>query len=308
MNAIKKPIATVQPSTDLPKLVPVSLNVDTALSTIPLIQIPQLNDDKLTTASTIDLCSPTIPLQSPNDIILQCEASPKSLVLERIRLKKPPELISPNSKKYAAILLSDSLVLTSPFKAPNVDIEFQTASLPECAKSPILSQPKTIRFPAVNRHSSQIGSKGARKSDSHSNGVCYWDNCSAKYDTSSLLLDHLQTEHVNSQSGPYSCLWAGCKVHSKESCSRRWVERHVLEHCGKNPYKCIVGSCGRRFGTKETLEKHVNSHFNANVGNNSNKRSSDPPAPKLIRKNGKTLRYRRQPWSGEYFSLQFYKI
>lgn len=31
---------------------------------------------------------------------------------------------------------------------------------------------------------------------------------------------------------------------------------------------------------------------------NAEKKSSEPAAPKLIRKNGKKLRYRRQPWSG----------
>lgn len=50
------------------------------------------------------------------------------------------------------------------------------------------------------------------------------------------------------------------------------------------------------------LQKHVNNHFNAtdNAKESTSKRTSDPPVPKQLRKNGKKLRYRRQPFSGAY--------
>lgn len=130
-------------------------------------------------------------------------------------------------------------------KVPNIETEFHTASLPECAKSPILSQPKTIRFPAAG------GSRGGiRRSDGRIIGVCYWDHCNEKYDTSSKLLDHLQLEHVNLQTGPFMCQWSACKVHGRESCSRKWLERHVLSHGGTKQFKCIVDGCGLRFGSQ----------------------------------------------------------
>lgn len=48
------------------------------------------------------------------------------------------------------------------------------------------------------------------------------------------------------------------------------------------------------------LQKHVNGHFNnAESKEQTTKRSSDPPVPKKLRVNGKKLRYRRQPFSGE---------
>lgn len=49
------------------------------------------------------------------------------------------------------------------------------------------------------------------------------------------------------------------------------------------------------------LQKHVNNHFNAtdNAKESTSKRTSDPPVPKQLRKNGKKLRYRRQPFSGK---------
>lgn len=51
---------------------------------------------------------------------------------------------------------------------------------------------------------------------------------------------------------------------------------------------------------KLALQKHVNGHFNATENkDNPSKRASDPPVPKQLRKNGKKLRYRRQPFSGK---------
>ncbi|EDW33268.1 GL20348 [Drosophila persimilis] len=175
--------------------------------------------------------------------------------------------------------------------------EFASKSLPKCAISPILSQPKTIRFPA----GAGAGGKGGKRHD----GVCYWDKCNKKHESNSKLLDHMQTHHVNTQTGPFACLWVGCKVYNKESCSRRWLERHVLSHGGSKQFKCIVEGCGIRFGSQLALQKHVNNHFNAtdNVKESASKRTSDPPVPKQLRKNGKKLRYRRQPFSARMFDF-----
>uniref|UniRef100_T1H214 Uncharacterized protein n=1 Tax=Megaselia scalaris TaxID=36166 RepID=T1H214_MEGSC len=51
------------------------------------------------------------------------------------------------------------------------------------------------------------------------------------------------------------------------------------------------------------LQKHVNQHFNAmDNKEGSNKRTSDPPVPKVLKKNGKKLKYRRTPFSGKFIS------
>lgn len=47
------------------------------------------------------------------------------------------------------------------------------------------------------------------------------------------------------------------------------------------------------------LERHVNNHFNESSPNSNGAKKSADSASKLIRRNGKKLRYRRQPWSGE---------
>lgn len=220
---------------EMPELTKISLNVDTALPTIPIIPSQDLQ-----LKCFVDiLCSPTVPSLSPQpQSPPPCLPSPKSLVLEKIQQKKREDL---------EIMIDIRKPVIDYLRPAIVDTEFQTASLPECAKSPILSQPKTIRFPAIGTNGVRLG---IRKSDGRIIGVCYWDECNAKYDTSSKLLDHLQTQHVNSQTGPFTCQWSGCKVHGRESCSRRWLERHVLSHGGSKQFKCIVDGCGLRFGSQ----------------------------------------------------------
>ncbi|KAI4472499.1 hypothetical protein M0802_016763, partial [Mischocyttarus mexicanus] len=189
--------------------------------------------------------------------------------------------------------------------------------------SPILSAPTTIRFPP-------------RKPDNknqHDSGDCRWDKCEATFESSTGLLEHLQVAHINTQTGGdnFVCHWSGCKVHGRTSCSRRWLERHVLSHGGNKPFRCIVDGCGSRFSSQAgplisywmrhslenaefpkiltplgmilqtTLERHVNGHFNQPETSSNSSRRSCENGGKLVRRNGKRLRYRRQPWSARLF-------
>ncbi|KOC66847.1 Zinc finger protein jing like protein [Habropoda laboriosa] len=161
--------------------------------------------------------------------------------------------------------------------------------------SPILSAPTTIRFPA----------REPEKDRQHGtdSGVCRWDKCEESFESSGELLEHLQAAHINTQTGGdnFVCQWQGCKVQGRSSCSRRWLERHVLSHGGNKPFRCIVDGCGSRFSSQTALERHVNGHFNQPETSNNNARRSCESGGKLVRRNGKRLRYRRQPWSARLF-------
>ncbi|XP_059060192.1 uncharacterized protein LOC131853343 [Achroia grisella] len=173
-------------------------------------------------------------------------------------------------------------------------------------KSPILKQPKTLRFPPRNPTSKASSDKRTSSTDTTSTvTVCLWENCKRELDSDSDLLEHLQTAHVETQAGKdnYVCLWEQCKVRGKPSCSRLWLERHTLSHGGSKPFKCIVDGCERRFSTQILLERHVNNHFNEVSPNTSGSKKSTDSASKLIRRNGKKLRYRRQPWSARMFDF-----
>lgn len=122
----------------------------------------------------------------------------------------------------------------------------------ECAKSPILSQPKTIRFPPVNGKVT-VWKKCVKISKT---GVCNWEKCSKHFDSNADLLEHLHRDHVNEQGGPFVCSWKDCKVNGREG-SKGWLERHVMSHVGSKPFKCIVERCGLRFSTQVSHSKTI---------------------------------------------------
>ncbi|XP_071452997.1 zinc finger protein AEBP2 [Hetaerina americana] len=185
--------------------------------------------------------------------------------------------------------------------------------------SPILSVPKTLRFPvssdgkALGQHSSEGGGSGSAAG--RPSAVCHWSECQLAFECGTKLMEHLQSKHVNSQvegSENFVCLWVGCKVYARTSCSRSWLERHVLSHGGNKPFRCIFDGCGQRFSSQTMLERHVNGHFNAangsqgsctgGIGGNAGaKRSLDTTPNRPFRRNGKKLRYRRRPWSARMF-------
>ncbi|XP_029170004.1 zinc finger protein jing-like [Nylanderia fulva] len=183
----------------------------------------------------------------------------------------------------------------TPVDEDDVDEEDSRSSESKPSLSPILSAPTTIRFPARAPEKDR-----PQATDS---GICRWDKCEASFESVGGLLEHLQAAHINTQTGGdnFVCQWQGCKVQGRTSCSRRWLERHVLSHGGNKPFRCIVDGCGCRFSSQTALERHVNGHFNQPETSNTNGRRSCENGGKLVRRNGKKLRYRRQPWSARLF-------
>ncbi|XP_054720917.1 zinc finger protein aebp2-like [Uloborus diversus] len=125
---------------------------------------------------------------------------------------------------------------------------------------------------------------------------CSWLHCKTCVEGNAELVEHIRSDHVQPQMDKESfvCLWTGCKVYNRTSCSLSWLERHILCHGGNKPFKCIVDNCSQRFPTQAALQRHVNSHFdqNGSHGNKSNK-CRDEMASKNFRRK-KHLKYKKR--------------
>ncbi|XP_018342021.1 PREDICTED: uncharacterized protein LOC108748381 isoform X2 [Trachymyrmex septentrionalis] len=205
--------------------------------------------------------------------------------------ESPISRLSPPSKEDS----KDEDGQSAPIDVDEDDVDEEDSLGSESKPSPILSAPTTIRFPARAPEKD--------RSQATDSGICRWDKCEANFESVGGLLEHLQAAHINTQTGSdnFVCQWQGCKVQGRTSCSRRWLERHVLSHGGNKPFRCIVDGCGCRFSSQTALERHVNGHFNQPETSNTNGRRSCENGGKLVRRNGKKLRYRRQPWSARLF-------
>ncbi|XP_076363244.1 uncharacterized protein LOC143253364 isoform X2 [Tachypleus tridentatus] len=128
--------------------------------------------------------------------------------------------------------------------------------------------------------------------------VCNWLNCASEINCPSELVEHIRNVHVDTQKDTetVTCLWKGCKVYNRPSCSLSWLQRHMLTHGGNKPFKCIVDGCGNRFTSQNALERHVNSHFNSVPASSANKttRAKDDSFNKLVRR--KKIRHRQRCW------------
>ncbi|VVC28834.1 Zinc finger C2H2-type [Cinara cedri] len=146
------------------------------------------------------------------------------------------------------------------------------------------SNSSKIRFPKLDTHWISL----------RENIICHWNGCDNHFNDITKFLEHLQVKHVDSQtqSETFVCLWSGCKVFNKPSCSSSWLQRHILTHAGNKPLECIVQKCRQRFSSQLMLERHVNHHF---------KSREDDINGKFIRRKGKKLRLRKQPFTARKF-------
>lgn len=217
----------------MPKLVPVSQP--------PILHVPK---------------APVTPKPSP----IKMPALTKPL-LEPVKEKQVlvvAPLPSPAKKLTEIFVQKTQNPIPEPVQQKEVEKELKISietvekepSVEPCAKSPMLQQPKTIRFPATH------GPNGkGKRFVKVVTGICSWEKCGLKFDNNSILLEHVQQMHVSQQAGPFMCSWDDCKVNGRESCSRKWLERHVLCHVGRGakPFKCIVDKCGIYFGSQVNI-------------------------------------------------------
>ncbi|XP_066931132.1 uncharacterized protein [Clytia hemisphaerica] len=92
---------------------------------------------------------------------------------------------------------------------------------------------------------------------------CEWGDCRLSFINAEDLTDHVESSHLVSceESDNCSCMWRDCKF-LNQSCSFKWLSKHVLRHCDLKPFKCVILGCDMTFSTQNGLARHVPTHFN----------------------------------------------
>lgn len=154
-----------------------NLNLKISSTVVPIIKLnnlpSKLNGSINNNTFCVETAVPTIPAAKPKQTI---ECLSKST--HQSPSLKTEESKSDNSDSGVSVKELLSVCVTQ-----NLEAEGQ--------KSPILSQPKTIRFPAKQI---TTDSKDQRRTDSSESGHCRWSECQAQFDTSGALLEHLQVK------------------------------------------------------------------------------------------------------------------
>lgn len=109
-------------------------------------------------------------------------------------------------------------------------------------------------------NSSSTGSNRER----NQSATCRWQGCGVQV-TDGDLKEHLSSCHMVAEQHEdrtmWVCRWEGCRVYGCPASSEAWLQRHILQHSGQKPFRCIVDGCGQRFASDAALSRHVNSHF-----------------------------------------------
>lgn len=241
------PQATVNPS---PKAVP---------PLAPASNSPMKNLPKL--VSVTSSSSQTSPKSPPPLVMNQKVSLPQGSPIVTLTPALKHELVEPKQNAVCVVppLPSPAKVIKMEVSSEEkraineaskdiksaISIVVEEKSMIECAKSPILSQPKTIRFPKIDGKV-MVWKKTVKISKT---GCCNWEKCPKYFDSNSDLLDHLHSHHINTQTERFMCSWLGCKVIGRQG-SKNWLERHVMSHVGSKPFRCIVERCGVRFSSQ----------------------------------------------------------
>lgn len=157
------------------------------------------------------------PAVNISGLITKHQKSPASLEAEPVTIQKHRiEEQSPPSSD-SGVSIKDQLEILV-----NLD---QTE---EPQKSPILSQPKTIRFPAKSHTATPF--KEPTSSHSNDSTACRWAECHAQFDTSGALLEHLQVKYFTKQilcpvfqSVPSSPIYS-VSYGQKPECMQWWIQ------------------------------------------------------------------------------------
>lgn len=250
MNISAPPQATVNPSPKaIPPLAPASnLPINISKNLPKLISVTSSSSQTSPKSPPPLVINQKVSLPQGSPIVTLAPALKQDMLeMKPNTICVVPPLPSPAKTLKIEIETEEKISICESSKDTKsaISIIIEEKSTIECAKSPILSIPKTIRFPAVSGKVT-VWKKCVKISMT---GVCNWEKCSNCFDSNSDLLDHLHQHHINAQQGPFMCSWRDCKVNGREG-SKGWLERHVMSHVGSKPFKCIVERCGVRFSSQ----------------------------------------------------------
>lgn len=180
-----------------PSLPNVALSVETAVPTV-ISAKPKFNESSITAnVAATNFVTPKQPVTPIHVVGTRVEnVQSKCRTEDNSRTEKPYR----TEECTAQEIFGDEELSRTQEKSPTPTDSDSGISNKECLevsvsenvvveqqKSPILSQPKTIRFPAKQ------DSKEEGKSPQHStDGRCRWAECNSRFDTSGALLEHLQ--------------------------------------------------------------------------------------------------------------------
>lgn len=183
LNATVVPIVKLNtmPSSPMngPSLNSVALSVETASPTV-LTAKPKMAE----THSNLNPSVVVVPKQTTIATSSSSSSSSNSSSSSSIENSQPTKCLEEQSPPD-----SDSGVSSK----DNLEISVGQHVTVECQKSPILSQPKTIRFPAKKQEETDAKESRNRPDDE---AICRWAECHTKFDTSGALLEHLQVSQI----------------------------------------------------------------------------------------------------------------
>lgn len=157
-----------------------------------------------------------------------------------------------------------------------------------------LSDPGGSNTPTPQRSGSTTPTSQQKKQDFR----CRWDRCDyISALTSADLAEHVSSAHAQKQVDKgvtkFLCLWEGCKVYNTPSSSRTWLMKHILDHCGDKPFRCVFSGCRLSFRTQGGLIRHVQSHLSEQPSQSQKTpRSKDESPGKVLKK--KRMRGKRR--------------
>lgn len=176
-----------------------------------------------------------------------------------------------NNNNNQAAMGSSSSRMASSSSSTSSSPNASTASSPlhRASENDASLQPSQVNTTAATNCSSSSSNTPSSSTTNTNTNTNTTSNTSSRCRSSrsSISSDFSSRAIHDEPEKSYVCLWEGCKVYGVRSQKRSWLDRHVLQHSGDKPFKCIVENCGERFKSQSALEKHVNQHFKSSNSN-----------------------------------------